>query len=95
MNKEISVYLGFSGNSFELIKEENEYYVKRLILGSGLPVIGEVIYKIKKSNKNSIIFNELKFEIDQSNREIIGENDDFEISFVNNKIHIFIHSCPR
>ena len=89
LNKEIFVYLGFAGNSFELIKEGNRNYVKRLILGSGIPVIGKVMYRIEKSNENSIYLNKSNLEIDQSNLDLIGENENIKISLIKNKIHIY------
>lgn len=89
VDKEITVSLGFAGESFALIKENNNFILVRKILGSGVPVVGEIKYKVFFDNEYKIIFSEIIY-ISDNIRTCYSENKElFEL--IVNEQYLFLY----
>ena len=89
LNKEIVIKHGFAGESLKLVFEENNYYIYRDILGSGLPSIGIIKYNVILNSEYKITFSEI-ITISENIRDIYNSHDIFEIYF-RDKIEIFLN----
>jgi len=92
LNKEIVIKHGFAGESLKLVFEENNYYIYRDILGSGLPSIGIIKYNVIFNSEYKITFSEIN-TISEKMKEYIKEyynNEIFEIYF-NDELEIYLN----
>jgi len=89
INKEIYVEDSFAGQSFTLKKENNNYYILRNYLGSGIPVIGSRKYKVRFESKYQIEFSEL-FEQTKDDT-IISPIEHFNLSVEEKDLGLYLN----
>ncbi len=79
----------WAGQSIELVRENNNYYIYRKIYGSGVPYIGIIKYKAIINSEYKITFSEI-ISIPENIIEMYNRNEIFEI-FCRNGIEIYLN----
>jgi hypothetical protein len=82
LNREIVVYDTFAGQSFTLVYENNNYFIYRRIFGSGIPVVGTIVYNIVFDSLYKITFYEV-YTISENFGNGYNRNEIFELVLKN------------
>lgn len=96
VNKEIVLYDNWAGQSLTLVYENNNYYIHRKIFGSGVAIVGIIIYKVIFDSEYKITASEIA-SISKNIKDMYNRNEIIEIYCINgleiylNGIKIYIN----
>jgi hypothetical protein len=95
LNKTIFISNNWAGETITLVKENDEYFIIRQILGSGRPVVAKLKYQVKFYSDYQIRFSKIiSSDIDRKNtfseEFILGIIDDGKIELFLNGLEVVI-----
>jgi hypothetical protein len=89
LNIEIVINDNFAGQGFTLVYENNNYYIYRRIFGSGVPVVGTIVYNVVFNSIYKITFSEI-YTISENLENGYNRNEIFEL-FLRNDIELYLN----
>ncbi len=87
LNQEIIINDTFSGQSITLIKENNDYFIMRKFFGSGVPIIGNLKYKVNFISDFQITFSEIVEE-----NKVIKNKEEFLLSIEEKVLALYLNN---
>lgn len=88
-NRQIWIDNGFAGESISLVKESGKFIMLRKILGSGIPVIGELKYRVKFISAYELEFSEVISHTGKNKTPEGGEH--FLLSLDNGQVSLYLN----